>query len=160
MKILQVDIGRPIKGHSSIAEAIAAAKGHPRQSTAQTESKLLEAQTFVSGRASYARWSLEFTGPWYVDIESREDQVHWSVMQNPPPFEGLSEAYALRWPSGRESTIDPSALFASRADAEFRQLFVNEAGLYIYLRRKPILCFHAVRSVDDRSCVLAVCEDD
>jgi hypothetical protein len=160
MNVLRVDIGRPINGYSSAAGAIAAAKGHPRQPKARADGTLLDGQNFVTGRASYSRWCLEFTGPWYVDIECHEDEVEWSVTRNPPVFEGLSEAYALRWPSGHESTIDPTALFASRAGAEFWQLWVNEAGIYVYLRRKPILCFHAVRSVDDRSCILAVCDDD
>jgi hypothetical protein len=160
MKVLQVDIGRPIKGYSSAAEAIAAAKGNPRQPKAQEDGKLLAGQTFVGGRATYSRWCLEFTGSWYVDIECRNDIVEWSVTQNPPVFEDLSKAYALRWPSGAESRIDPPALFASRAGAEFWQLWVNEAGFHFYLRRKLILVFHAVRSVVDRSCILAVCEDD
>jgi hypothetical protein len=160
MNVLHVDTGRPIKGYSSAAEAIASAKGNPRQPRAREDGKLLAGQSFVGGRASYSRWCLEFTGSWHVDIECRDDEVEWNVTQNAPVFEDLSEAYGLRWPSGIESTIDPSALFASRAGAEFWQLWVNEAGFYVYLRRKLILCFHAVRNVDDRSCVLAVCEDD
>jgi hypothetical protein len=159
MNVLQIDAGRPIKGYSSAAEAIAAAKGNPRQPKAREDGKLLAGQTFVGGRATYSRWCLEFTGSWYVDIECH-GEVEWSVTQKRPDFVGLSETYALRWPSGTESTIDPSALFASRAGADFWQLWVNEGGFYVYLRRKLILCFHAVRSVDDRSCILAVCEDE
>jgi hypothetical protein len=160
MNVLQVDNGRPIKGYSSFAGAIAAANGHPRQPNARADGTLLQHQTFVTGRASYSRWRLEFTGSWYVDVECRDDEVEWKVTQTPTAFEDLTEAYVLRWPSGIESTIDPSALFANRAGAEFWQLWVNEAGLHVYLRRKLILCFHAVRRVDDRSCILAVCEDD
>jgi hypothetical protein len=160
MNVPRVDIGRPIIGYSSAAGAIAAAKGHPRQSKARADGTLLEGQTFVGGRASYARWCLEFSGPWYVDIACGNDRVEWRVTQERSSFDSLSEAYALRWPSGIESTIDPLALFASRAGADFWQLWVNEVGLYVYLHRKLILCFHAVRSVEDRSCILAVYEDD
>lgn len=160
MNILQIDNGRPITGYSSAAEAIAAAKGNPRQPKAQADGALLAGQLFLAGRASYSQWCLEFTGPWYVDITCRNYDVQWRVTKEPPSFEDLSETYALRWPSGIESKIDPSALFANRAGAEFWQLWVNEAGFYVYLRQKLILNFHTVRRVDDGSCVLAVCEDD
>src|SRR4051812_35619918 len=130
MNVLQVEIGRPIEGYSSAAGAIAAAKGHLQQSKARADGELLEGQTFVGGRASYSRWCLEFTGPWYVDIISHNDQVEWRVTQEPPSFDSLSETYALRWPSHVESTINPAALFANRAGAEFWQLWVNEGGFY------------------------------
>src|SRR5262249_13601927 len=132
----------------------------PRQPKARTDGELLDGRTFVAGRASYSRWCLEFTGGGYIDIVCRDDEVGWSVTQEAPVFDDSSEADALRWPSGAERTIDPAELFASRVRAEFRQLWVNEAGFCVYLDRKPILCFHVVRSVEDRACILAVCEDD
>jgi hypothetical protein len=95
MNVLHVHTG-PIKGYSSAAGAIAAAKVHPRQPNARADGTLLQHQTFVTGRASYSRWCLEFTGSWYVDVECRDDEVEWNVTQTPPAFEDLSEAYVLR----------------------------------------------------------------
>ncbi|MGF1633887.1 MAG: hypothetical protein ACFCVE_08575 [Phycisphaerae bacterium] len=160
MIVIPVDIGRPIKGYSSAEAAIAAAKGHPRQEKAQADEELLAGQLFVGGRASFSRWCLEFTGSLWVDIIAQDDEVDWRVTHEAPVFEHLSEPYTLRWPSGADPVTDPARMFADRAGAPFWQLWVNELGFYVYLRRKLILCFHPVRRVDDGSCVLSVFEDD
>ena len=160
MIVLPVDIGRPIEGYSSAEAAIAAAKGHPQQQRARADGALLAGQSFVGGRWSYSRWCLEFTGSLWVDITCRNDEVDWRVTHEAPAFEASSEPFALRWPSGAESVIDPAKLFADRVGAEFWQFWVNEVGFYVYLRRKLILCFHAVRRVEDGSCIFSVSEDD
>jgi hypothetical protein len=160
MIVLPVKIGRPLKGYSSIEAAIAAAKQHPRQHKARADGALLVGQSFVGGRAGFSRWSLEFTGSLWVDITSRDDEVDWRVTHKPPIFGHVTEPYALRWPSGQDELIDPAKLFASRVDARFWQLWVNEVGFYVYLNHKLILCFHSVRRAEDGTCVLAVYEDD
>jgi hypothetical protein len=160
MIILPVEIRRPVEAYSSAGAAIAAAKGHPQQRKARADGTMLAGQSFVGGRASYSRWFLEFTGSLWVDIAARDDQVEWRVTHEPPVFEHSSEPYALRWPSGDNSATDPAKLFADRVGAPFWQLWVNEGGFYVYLRRKLILCFHAVRRVEDGASVLCVCEDD
>lgn len=159
MKVIPVQIGRPIKGYSSAAEAISAAKNNPLQPKARADAERLAGRTFVGGRAAPSRWSLEFSGSWYVHVECCNDEVVWSVTQSPPMFEGLAEPYALLWRSGTEGEINPSALFAARAGVEFQNLWVNEAGFYVYFRGRAMLAFHAVRSVDDQSGVLAIGEE-
>lgn len=160
MIVLPVDIGRPIEGYLSFDAAIAAAKWHPRQEKARADGEMLAGQSFVGGRASFSRWSLEFTGLMWVDIVAQNDEVEWRVTREAPEFEYLPEPYALRWPSGAEPVTDPTRMFADRVGAPFWQLWVNEVGFYVYVRRKPILCFHPVRRVDDGRWVLSVFEDD
>ena len=137
-----------------------AAKRHPQQERARADGALLSGQSFVGGYASYSRWSLEFTGSLWVDITARDHEVEWRVTHEPPVFVHSSEPYALRWPSGDESVIDPTKLFADRVNAPFWQLWVNECGFFVYLRRKLILCFHAERHGEDGTSILYVCEDD
>ena len=160
MNILPVDIGRPIDGYSSAEAAIAAAQGHRQQQRARADGALLAGQSFVGGRCSYSRWCLEFSGSLWLDITCRNDEVDWRLGHEAPTFEDSSDPFALRWPSGAESVIDPAKLFANRVGAEFWQLWVNEVGFYVYLRRKLILRFHAVRRVDDGTCIHSVSEDD
>ncbi|MEZ6143023.1 MAG: hypothetical protein R3B84_20860 [Zavarzinella sp.] len=163
MIVLPVDIGRPIEGYSSFNAAIASAKAHPRQGKARADGEMLASQSFVGGRASYSRWCLEFTGSLWIDIVAQNDEVEWRVTREGPVFEYLSEPYALRWPSGAESVTNPARIFADRVGAPFWQLWVNEIGFYVYVRRKLILCFHPVRrvdSIDNGSCVLSVFEDN
>lgn len=160
MTVLPVDIGRPVKGYPSAELAIAAATGHTRQGKARADGELLDGQSLVGGRASYGRWCLEFTDSLWIDIAARNDEVEWRVTRDAPAFTSVSEPYAMRWPSGDESVIDPARVFADRAGGPFWQLWVNEGGLCVYVRRKAILCFHSARRVDDRDCVLSVFEED
>ena len=106
------------------------------------------------------RWCLEFTGSMWIDIISQDDEVKWQLTQESPAFEHDSNPYSLRWPSGETSLINPAKLFADRVGTRFWQLWVNDLGLYVYLHRKLILCFHSLRHVEDGSCVLSVFEDD
>src|SRR4051794_33057507 len=159
MNVLSVEIARAINGYPTAAAAIAATKADSRQPNARSDGAQFAGHTFVGGRWSYARWCLEFSGPLWVDITCRDDEVDWRVVHDLPEFEPLAGQLAMRWPSGEESVIDPQKLFAERVGAEFWQFWVNESGFYVYLRRKLILCFHAVRDVQSGQCVLAVAED-
>jgi hypothetical protein len=160
MIILPVDIAGPVEGHSSSEAAIAAAKAHPQQWKTREYGALLAGQTFVGGRASFTRWCLEFTGSFWIDIRIQNDEVHWQLTRDPPAFQQVSAPYALRWPSGDECVTDPVNILATRVGAPFWQLWADDAGFYVYLHQKLILCFHSVRRIDDGTCILSVFEDD
>ena len=159
MIIVPVDVRRRIKGYPSALAALAAAKAHPLQGKARSDGAMLAGQSFLEGRASSSRWCIAFTGSLWLDVEAADDAVAWRVTREPPVFEAQSEPYTLRWPSGRDSVIDPAKLSSDRVGASFWQLWVNEGGFYVYLRHKLILCFHAVRRTDNNECTLAVHED-
>jgi hypothetical protein len=56
--------------------------------------------------------------------------------------------------------MDCSELVAKRLGAYFRDLFVNDGGLFVYFRDHLVLCFHAVRCETDGRSMLYVYEDD
>lgn len=160
MTRFDVDFGLPIKGYSSPEAAIAAAKQHPMQQQARSDGMRLAGQRCVSGRCGQARWCLEFTGPLWLDIACRNGGVEWSAVEHAPAVDSIPGSISFRWPSGAMSVVDPERLFADRAGAEFWQLWVNEIGFYVYLRRHRILWFRAVQRIDADDEVLYVCEDD
>jgi hypothetical protein len=57
-------------------------------------------------------------------------------------------------------TMDSSALVAKRRGAQFQGLFVNECGLFLYLREPPILHFGRVQRIADGRSILTACDSD
>lgn len=164
MKIARVDpiavkVGRPTQSYKSFEAAITAATNHPLQSRAKADGKRFSGRQFVGGRASLTRWSLEFTGPLWIDIWAEADEVKWEVLESPMAFESIGEPIPLLWTSDLRSVTDPARLVADRVGADFWQFFVNDHGFFVYLRRKLILYFHTVRREDDESCILYVGEE-
>jgi hypothetical protein len=56
--------------------------------------------------------------------------------------------------------MDSSALAAKRRGAQFNDLFVNECGLFLYLRERPILHFGRVERIADRCSILTASDSD
>ena len=160
MRRFQVEPGRFIEGYSSFIEAINAAIAHPEQRKAAATGKLLDGPKLVGGWGNPSHWCLEFEGSLWVEIAAQGDRVDWHVVHEAPAGARPTESYALQWSTGMESMIDPAKLVTARIGAQFWRFWVNEFGLWVYLRRKLTLNFLAVRSIDDGSSLLSVHEED
>lgn len=143
--------------------------GHPLQAAARRDAARLRDAVFIDACWSPSVWWLRFDSGLTLRVWADPAAVHWSLGPSPGPadadedavervgaapvtfqFEGLAEP----WP------MDPSALVAKRRGARLTNLFVNDFGLWVYLRGHLILQFGcAERTADGRS-ILYVLEDD
>jgi hypothetical protein len=147
-------------GHPTIEAAIDGAKRHPKQRKAHDDAALLAGRHFVDARCDLQQWALEFSGPAWLHVFANEGGVDWRVATEPPVLNTVSEPIVFEWRSGGMSEMDCRGLSTERRGAEFALLWVNEFGLYVYLKNRLILSFHAVKHCETGEIILFACNDD
>lgn len=150
----------PFASYDTFEGAIAGAKRHPKQAKAMRDGDLLAGHHFVNARCNLRQWVLEFSGSIWLRVFAESEDVDWQVTDELPVIDAVAEPIVFEWQNGEKSTVDCRELAAQRRWADFWQLWVNETGLFVYLRRKLILCFHTVKRRDTGEMLLFVCEDD
>jgi hypothetical protein len=112
-------------------------------------------------------WVLVFDNCTELRVWPGEPEVRWRVLARGESAVGedVSRVGAphvplhwLHWKLVRE--IDCSELVAERFGACFRDLFVNDGGLFVYFREHLVLCVVAVRCEPDGRIVPYVYDDD
>jgi hypothetical protein len=149
-----------ITGYSSPEEAIRAATLHPRQPQAREASGVLLGRHLVAARWDLQSWVIEFSGSVWLRVSVGVDGVDWAVEPTPSALQPASEPVAFDWGNRLVAEMDSRILVEPRRGAEFWQLWMNEAGLWLYLRKQPILAFHVVERRDTGEVLLFACDSD
>lgn len=164
----------PVKGfpirqaYDSFEAAIAAANTHCMQPQARADSARLKGTHFIDAYWNDANHWLRFSNGRVLHVTVDREVVRWVVMESvvaedmPACIERVgAQPVLLDW-SGTvgKRPMNCSALIASRRGAEFQQLFVNELGLWVYLRGHLILWYMSIQRTDTLESLLYVSESD
>jgi hypothetical protein len=147
--------------------AVSHAFSHPLLSLARRDAERLAGARLTDAFWTLREWALLFDNDIELRVWPEEPEVRWrlSPRGESPIGETVSRVGAppvlldwLQWQEVRE--MECSGLVAKRLGASFRDLFVNDGGLFVYFRDHLVLCFHAVRCETDGRSMLYVYEDD
>ncbi len=152
----------------TIEAAVAHALSHPRLSDARRDAAQLQGAVFVDACWTLFEWVLRFDCDLSLCVWSEPAEVRWalrpsSVVAIGEGFQRVGAAAVMldwvgttvgQWP------MDCSSLVAKRRGAPFKDLFINECGLFVYLHGHQILQFGRAERVADGRTILYVCEDD
>ncbi len=147
-------------------EAIHGAQNHAMQPKARAHGATLEGSDFIDACWNDANFYLHFSNEMTLHVFVEHDYVDWCVrprLETEIPKNARlvgSEPSLLDWGKLGILPMDCSALIAKRRGATFWQLFVNEAGFWVYLRRQLILTFAPIYRTDTGSSLLYVYECD
>lgn len=163
----------PVRSYSSgrsfdsIEAAVRHAFSHPLLPAARRDAARLRDAVFVDAAWTLSEWWLRFDCGLTLRVWADPAAVHWSV--GPSADESAdgehqrvgAEPVTLDF-AGTVGlwTMDASALVAKRRGAVFRDLFVGEHGLFVYLRGHLTLTLGRVERVADGRSILYVLEDD
>jgi hypothetical protein len=147
--------------YGSFEAAIHGAFAHPRQPKATNDTSKLAESRLLDGCWTEDEFALHFTnGRWlFVYCQGRvlkcADDLNWEVLDSEPNFPesrvkrvGEPPVICAWGPPVGEAIMDPSSLISGRLGADFVRLFVNEGGLLIYFKQRPILHIAPVRRTD------------
>jgi hypothetical protein len=122
---------------------------------------------FVDACWTLFEWVIRFDCDLSLCVWIEQTDVQWSVRPSPEPgaWDGFHRVGAapvtldwLGWIGLRE--MDSSSLVAKRRGAQFKDLFVNEHGLFVYLHGHLILQLSTAERVADGRGIIYACEDD
>ena len=153
------------KSYSSFRAAIDGANQHPQQQQARADSERLVNATLVTANWSNQDIVIQFTGELFLHMFAKAGNLEWSLSDTPPAIEipnGIgTQPQILAWPKEiGEKPMDLSCYVEKRIGCEFRKLFVNEFGLWLYMKSQPILTIMAIRRTDTDSSMLYFCEEE
>jgi hypothetical protein len=150
-----------------LEEAVTHAFSHPLRPAAQRDAVALAGARLTDAAWTLAEWVLVFDTGLQLRIWPEEPEVRWAL----EPAGGASRGgevcragsppvrlWWLQWQQAGE--VDGSTLAGKRLGAVFRDLFVNDSGLFVYFRDHLILCFQTVRREANGQSMLYVYEDD
>jgi hypothetical protein len=147
--------------------AVTHAFSHPLLPAARRDAERLAGARLTDAFWTLREWALVFDNDTELRVWPEEPEVRWRLAPcGESPFSGaVSRVGAppvslhwLQWQEVRE--MDCSELVTKRLGASFRDLFVNDGGLFVYFRDRLILCFGVVRCETDGRSMLYVYEDD
>jgi hypothetical protein len=147
--------------------AVSHAFSHPLLPAARQDVTRLGNARLSDAHWTLREWSLSFDNDLELRVWPEEPEVRWHLgrrAEQPRPADVLqvgSPPILIRWLQWQEvSEMDWSALVAKRLGASFRDLFVNDGGLFVYFEKHLVLCFHAICCDADEQSMLYVYEDD
>jgi hypothetical protein len=147
--------------------AVSHAFSHPLLPAARRDAERLAGARLTDAFWTLSEWSLVFDNSTELRVWPEEPEVQWQLApySENPISEAVSRVGAppiqlhwLHWQEVRE--MDCSELVAKRLGVSFRDLFVNDGGLFVYFEDHLILCFVAVQCQTDGRSMLYVYEDD
>jgi hypothetical protein len=155
------------RSYATWDKAIQDAIDHPLQAQAQADGQSLSSTYLIDGYWTSCDFVLRFSNEIHLHTFVQNGLVRWMLSLSPPNLNGIevervgAPAIVLDWGGAvGESPMDRSAMLVKRRGAEFSRLWVNEGGLLVYLRRQPILWFHAIYRTDTREDMLFVTEEE
>jgi len=169
MRIIPVESCPQKKAYESFEAAIEGAQNNPLQPRARADSERLIGATVVDAYWTDRQFVVRFSNEQFLHIWACPEELKWEVTKFAPVIPERDvrrigdEPVVHRWrpgPALGDHVQDCSALVAKRRGAEFQQLFVNQFGLWVYLRGHLVWHFGAIRRTDLDQPILAVCEDD
>ena len=151
----------------SMEAAVAHAMSHPRLPEARRDADRLKGSVFVDARWTLFEWVIRFDRGLSLCIWIDQTDVQWSLRPSQEPAAGDefhrvgAAPVTLEW-SGTVglSEMDSSSLVAKRRRAQFKDLFVNECGLFVYLYGHLVLQLCLVERVADGRGIIYASEDD
>jgi len=151
----------------SIEAAVAHALSHPRLPEARRDADRLKGSVFVDACWTICEWVIRFDCDLSLCIWIEQTEVQWSLRPAPDAAAGDrfhrvgAAPVTLDW-SGTVGLreMDSSSLVAKRRGAQFKNLFVNEHGLFVYLDGHLILQLCPVERVADGRGIIYAFEDD
>jgi hypothetical protein len=167
MRVIPVDSYYSVKGYDSLEAAIEGAYSHPEQAQARDDTERLAGSRVVDAYWTDSDCVIRFTNELLLHIRAEVDSVVWETVDRPPELDHIAiervgaPPIVGRWRSDiGDRILDRSALAAKRRGREFKMLFVNEVGLYVYCRGVLIWMFQSVRRTDLDQPMLWVTEAD
>jgi hypothetical protein len=150
-----------------LERAVASALSDPRLPQARRDAARLEGATFVDACWTLFEWAIRFDNDLSLCVWAEHAEVYWAIERSAvfvigKEFQHVgSPPLVLDWAGtvGRWE-MDCSALVAKRRGARFKDLFVNECGLFIYLCDQLILQFGRAERLADGRTILYALEDD
>jgi hypothetical protein len=158
----------PIRGFATPKQAIAHAKAHSEMSNARDGAARLEGSVFIDACWTLSDWILRFDCELSLCVSVEETEVCWRIEPSHlvPIGEDFSRVGAppvvLDW-SGTVGLreMDCSSLVAKRRGSRFKNLFVGDPELYIYLHgQSTILELVPVERIADGRGILYASEGD
>ena len=154
-----------LKTYDSFRAAIDGANRHPLQQQAVSDTERLAGSSLANAWWSDSEFLLVFSSGQNLLVYLQSPEVQWKLYDSKPsvtlPHTIGATPQTLRWPRDvGDHLMDCSELIEKRVGGEFTHLFVNEMGLWVYMRSHLILGFSAIRRTDTGQCILHVWEDD
>ena len=151
----------------SFTAAIRHAMSHPRLQEARRDAARLADADFVDACWTWFEWVVRFDCDISLHVWIQEREVRWTLkpsseVSTDGGFERVgSPPVMLNWVNTiglRE--MDRSSFVARRRGARFKDLFVGDHGLHLYLHDHLVLNFGIAQRVDNGINVIYVFEDD
>jgi hypothetical protein len=146
--------------------AVSHAFSHPLLPAAKRDAERLAGARLTDAFWTLREWALLFDNDVELRIWPEEPEVRWILApRGERPLSGdVSRVGAppvlLHWLNWNEvQEMNCSGLVAKLLGGRFRDLFVNDGGLFVYFRDHLVMCFHAVRREADGRSMLYVYED-
>jgi hypothetical protein len=140
---------------------------HPRLPEARRDAAQLEGSLFVDACWTLFEWVIRFDCDLSLRIWIEQGKIQWALRPSPEAAPGDefhrvgAAPVTLDWVGTvglRE--MDSSALVAKRRGARFKDLFVSEHGLFVYLHGHLILHLCRLERVADGRGIIYAFEDD
>jgi hypothetical protein len=168
MEPVKVRACPPARTFSSITAAVAHAISHPRLSEAQSDAAQLHGALFVDACWTLYEWIIRFDYGLSLCVWVEGTEIRWAlkpssaVLTEGKTFERIGAApLLLDWTTTLGLwKMDCSSLVAKRRGARFKDLFVSDHGLFLYLHECLILQFGRAERVADGQSIIYVYEDD
>jgi hypothetical protein len=140
---------------------------HPRLPEARRDAALLKGAIFVDACWTLFEWVIRFDCDLTLRVWIEQAEVRWALTPSPAVMVGErfqrvgAAAVKLDW-IGTVGLweMDCSSLVAKRRGAQFKDLFVNEYGLFLYLFGYQILQLGRAERVADGQPIVYAFEDD
>ena len=163
----------PVKPHpfrqtfDSADQAILHAMSHPLRSMVETDAEQLRDTTLADAYWSFSDVVLEFSNERWLHIFVSDAEVRWRlndsqvVLSAEPQFRVGAPAVELDWQGtvGADA-LGVSTLVTKRIGAEFKRLFINHTGFFVYFDGHLVFQFHAAYRTDTDEDILYVIEGD
>ena len=167
MELIRVKPYPIARTFKTMEAAVAHAKAHPQQPEARRDAARLKDSVFVDACWTLFEWVIRFDCDLSLCVWIEHREARWSVRQSLDVSPGDeyqrvgSAPVTLDWGGTVGlSEMDCSTLIAKRRGARFKNLFVNDHGLYVYLYGHLILELFPVEQVSNGRSIFYVFEDD
>jgi hypothetical protein len=156
-----------VRTFGTMETAVAHAQSHSRLPDARRDAARLKGSLFVDACWTLAEWVIRFDCDLSLHAWVEAAEVQWSLRRSADvssgeEFQRVGAApVTLDW-AGTVGlwAMDCSSLVAKRRGARFKDLFVTEHGLWVYLHGHLILQLGRAERVADGRGIIYALEDD
>jgi len=157
----------PMAAFDTPEGVIAHAKSHPQLPDARLDATQLEGTVFVDACWTLFDWIIRFDCGKCLCVSIDTAKISWEIRRS--ETRSISEGYQnvgalpvlLDWSgSVGVSEMDCTSLVSKRRGARFKDLFIADYGLLIYLCGAPILQLSPIERLSDGRSILYACDSD